>query len=225
MMRYAGYLSAVFLMAAACSPAPTDGPFEPVAIDPFLADAVLGDRNAPVEIVEYASTTCGGCYQLHTTIMPEIKSAYIDTGKVRLVYRVLPTPPAPVSAAGAAIARCAGEEKFHDVIEDLYKSQPDVIRAAQAGDVQSELVRIGGRHGLSANEVRTCIQDPAIRDYTLKVASEAPPYVTSTPSLIINGDYIQENSRDAIVAKIEEKLAAAGASSASGPAAAPSEAP
>jgi len=204
--RLAGLLAAAVLTVG-CSQGGGDTAFEPVEISPFLGEAVLGSADAPVEIIEYASTTCGGCYQLHTTIMPELKATYIDTGKARLVYRVLPTPPAPVSAAGAAIARCAGAEKFHDVIEDLYKSQPDVIRAAQAGDVQGELIRIGGRHGLSANEVRTCIQDPSIRDYTLKVASEAPAFVTSTPSLIINGDYLEQNSKEAIFAKIEQELA------------------
>jgi len=191
---------------AACS-ADVEAPFKPASITPFLEEAVLGDPAAPVEIIEYASTTCGGCYQLHTTIMPELKTTYIDTGKAKLLYRVLPTSPAPVSAAGAAIARCAGKDKFHDVIADLYASQPDILSAAQSGDVQAELVKVGVRHGLSPDEVRTCVEDPTVRAYTLKIASEAPAFVQGTPSLIVNGDYVENNSRDEIFALIESKLA------------------
>jgi protein-disulfide isomerase len=184
---------------------------------------VLGDANAPVTIVEYASTTCHGCYELHTTLMPEIKASYIDTGKVKLVYRVLPTPPPEVSMAGAAIARCAGKDKFHDVIADLFANQPKILQQAALGGARTELVRIGMRHGLSRDEVRTCIADKSIREYTLKVAQAAPAYVSHTPSLIVNGDYIEHNSRETVFAMIEKKLAAA--TSDSNPAAATAPAP
>jgi protein-disulfide isomerase len=198
-----------FALATACSPGADDGAFTPVAIHPFLEDAVLGDANAPVTIVEYASTTCHGCYELHTTLMPEIKAAYVDTGKVKLVYRVLPTPPAEISMAGAAIARCAGKDRFHDVIADLFANQPKILQQAALGAGRNELVRIGMRHGLSRDAVRTCIADRSIREYTLKVARAAPAYVSHTPSLIVNGDYIEHNSRETIFAMIDKKLAAA----------------
>jgi protein-disulfide isomerase len=179
---------------------------------------VLGDANAPVTIVEYASTTCHGCYELHTTLMPEIKATYIDAGKVKLVYRVMPTPPAEVSMAGAAIARCAGREKFHDVIADLFANQPKILKQAALGGGRDELVRIGMRYGLSRDEVRTCIADKSIREYTLKTARAAPAYVSHTPSLIVNGDYIEHNSRETIFAMIEKKLAAAATPAATAPA-------
>lgn len=204
---------------AACSPGVDEEPFTPVAIHPFLEDAVLGDASAPVTIVEYASTTCHGCYQLHTTLMPELKATYIDTGKVKLVYRVMPTPPADVSVAGAAIARCAGKDKFHAVIADLFANQPKILRdAAIGGGARADLVKIGVRHGLTRDEARTCIADKAIQDYTLKVARAAPAYVTHTPSLIVNGRYIEHNSRETIYAAIDGSLAAAAPAEAAPPA-------
>ena len=211
-------LALTAVSSAGCSPSVDGGPFTPVPIHPFFEDAVLGDAKAPVTIIEYASTTCHGCYQLHTTLMPEIKASFIDTGKVKLIYRVMPTPPADISEAGAAVARCAGKDKFHDVIADLFANQPKILKTAAIGGAQSELLRIGMRHGLSREEVRTCIADKAIQAYTLKVAQAAPPYVSHTPSLIVNGDYIEHNSRETIFAMIEEKLAAAPPVAATAPA-------
>lgn len=209
---------AALIVSASCSPSVDDGPFTPVPIHPFFEDAVLGEANAPVSIVEYASTTCHGCYELHTTLMPEIKARYIDTGKVKLIYRVMPTPPAEISVAGASLARCAGKDKFHEVIADLFANQPQILKTATSGDARSELLRIGLRHGLSRDEVRTCLADKEIRAYTLKVAQAAPAYVSHTPSLIVNGDYIEHNSRETVFAKIEEKLAAAPPVAAAAPA-------
>jgi protein-disulfide isomerase len=140
--------------------------------------------------------------------MPEIKAAYIDTGKVKLVYRVMPTPPPEVSMAGAAVARCAGPANYHAVIADLFANQPKILQQTAIGGARTELVRVGMRHGLSRDEVRTCIDDKSIREYTLKVARAAPAYVTHTPSLIVNGDYIEHNSRETIFAMIEKELAA-----------------
>ncbi|MBI1359754.1 MAG: thioredoxin domain-containing protein [Alphaproteobacteria bacterium] len=193
---------------AACSPQ-ADAPYETVEIHPYLEDAVLGDAKAPVTIVEYASTTCHGCYRLHTELMPDIKSTYIDTGKVKLVYRVLPTPPEDVSLAGAAIARCAGKDRFFEVIADLFENQPKILSAARTGSAGAEILKVGARHGLSRNEVRTCVADKTIHEYTIKVAKAAPEFVTHTPSLIVNGAYIEHNTRESVLAMIDSKVAEA----------------
>ena len=196
---------------AACSPQAADATYQTVTIHPYLEDAVLGEAKAPVTIVEYASTTCHGCYRLHTELMPEIKADYIDTGKVKLVYRVMPTPPEDVSLAGAAIARCAGKDRFFAVIADLFESQPKILEAARTGAAGAEILKVGARHGLSRNEVRTCVADKAIHDYTIKVAQAAPEFVTHTPSLIVNGTYIEHNTRESVLEMIDRKVAEAAA--------------
>ena len=97
-------LASAALMLAACTPAAEIDAYTKAPISPFLGKPVLGDPDAPVELAEYASTTCGHCRAFHEEIFPELKARYIDTGKVKLAWYVLPTAPAPLSLAGAAIA-------------------------------------------------------------------------------------------------------------------------
>ena len=93
---------AVSLTAMGCSDSgsanPTSGSSGDVSF--VKGDVVLGDKSATVEIIEYASTTCGHCRTFHKTILPRVKSDFIETGKAKLIYRDLPTPPAAVSACG-----------------------------------------------------------------------------------------------------------------------------
>ncbi|HET9230627.1 MAG TPA: thioredoxin domain-containing protein, partial [Vitreimonas sp.] len=71
-------------------------------------DMVLGDANAPVTLVEYASTTCPHCAAFHEAAWEQLKTTYIDTGRVRFVFREFPTPPPAIAVAGFQLARCGG---------------------------------------------------------------------------------------------------------------------
>src|SRR5262245_3685832 len=82
-----------------------------------LGDMELGNPNAPVTIVEYASMTCPHCAHFHEAVYPELKKKYIDTGKVRFIFREFPLD--PLAAGASAIARCAGKDKFFPLIEAL----------------------------------------------------------------------------------------------------------
>ena len=211
-MRLAGLLALAGALAiAACSDPQTPAAYRTVPISPFLGEAVMGDPASKVEVVEYASTTCSHCKAFHETVLPQLKSAYFDTGKAHLVYRVMPTPPPELSMAGAAIARCAGEERFFAVIDDLFENQGRLIGATrQPGRLQQMLVALGGRHGLSADEVVTCINDEALLGHLKDVVRAAPPSVTGTPAFIINGEDVDANSLEALSAAIDSKLAVAG---------------
>lgn len=180
-----------------------------VEISPFLGDQVMGDPAAPVEIVEYASTTCGHCAAFHQREMPQLKERYIDTGKAKLRWIVMPTPPSEISLAGAALARCAGEAKFFEVIDDLFKSQDALIKAGpHPRRLQDALVALGGRHGLNADEVGTCIGDARIQQATVKGVRGAPDSVTGTPTFFVDGKKVEEHSTAAIGAAIDAILAA-----------------
>lgn len=203
--------SAAFLALAACQPgsAKPDAPAEAAVIEPFLGEAVLGDRNAPVEIIEYASTTCGHCAAFHEFVLPGIKANYIDTGKAKLVYRVLPTPPAPVSAAGGAIARCAGEDKFFDVIDDLFKSQEEILRASRSEEsARAALSKLAARHGLSDAQTQACINDDSIMAQLMESMEQMPEFVQATPTLIVNGAHVEDPSPENLSAAIEAAFAA-----------------
>ena len=190
-------LGAISLVA--CSPANGDSPTVDVSgveVSFVSGDVIMGDENAPLEIIEYASTTCGHCRNFHKTHLARIKEEFIDTGKAKLIFRDLPTAPAPVSAASGALARCAGEEKYYDVLDDIFTHQYELLQATRTqGGAMKELIAIGGRHGLNEQQVRACVQSPDVLAEINRTADLAnADGVTSTPQLIVNG----ENAGDAI---------------------------
>ena len=74
-----------------------------------LPDLVIGKADAPIVIEEYASLTCSHCAAFHTTVLPELKKAYIDPGKVKLIYRDFPLD--ELAVAAAMTGRCAGDKR------------------------------------------------------------------------------------------------------------------
>jgi protein-disulfide isomerase len=199
----AAFVSALTL--AACSDSGPAEPYTTVEVTPFMGEAVLGDPAAPVEIIEYASTTCIHCAAFHEEVLPDLKSKYVDTGKAKLVYRVLPTPPVELSVAGAALARCAGQDKFFEVIDDLFDNQKSLAEATrEPRKLQRLLVELGGRHGLSADEVGSCIASEPLTKHIVDVARAAPKSVVSTPSFIVNGKDVEGgNSLEVLSAAID----------------------
>jgi len=88
-------------------------------------DHAIGNPDAKVTVVEYASVTCGHCANWHTSVYPEFKAQYVDTGKVRYVFREFPTPPQRLAHTGFLIANCADENKFFDNIS-MKRKMPDM---------------------------------------------------------------------------------------------------
>ncbi|MDP3491929.1 MAG: thioredoxin domain-containing protein [Hyphomonadaceae bacterium] len=202
-------LAATALLLAACEQPREPEAYKTVEITPFLGQPVMGDPNAPVLITEYASTTCGHCRAFHEQVFPELKAKYIDTGKARLAWVVMPTPPLAISIAGASIARCAGEDKFFAVIDDLFDHQNEIIESSRnPWRLQKSLRDLGGRHGLNADQVGTCIDDDALVELTRKYVQESPPFVTSTPTFIIGGEDVDQ-TMEALSAAIDAELAKA----------------
>src|SRR5690606_25571651 len=130
-MKLRAIVAVLGLALAACEEARAPEPYETVAIAPFLGDAVLGNPDAPVTLVEYASTTCGHCLAFHQQVFPDLKAKYIDTDKVKLRFVMMPTQPVAIAMAGEALARCAGEDKYFDVIATLFDAQRTLISAAR----------------------------------------------------------------------------------------------
>lgn len=100
---------------------PAAGLAEPAAVMP--ADRVLGRADAPVTVIEYASVTCPHCAAWHAEVFPDFKARFIDTGRVRYVYREFLTGPAELSFAGALLARCAPADRYFDVVGALMEGQ------------------------------------------------------------------------------------------------------
>jgi protein-disulfide isomerase len=154
-----------------------------------LPDMALGPANAPVTITEFASMTCPHCAAFNENVFPKIKSTYIDTGKIRYVFREFPLD--IKAAAGSMLARCIAQGdagKYFAVIDMLFKQQNDWVTK----NTTETLTRIGKQAGLSQKGVEDCLKDQALLDKIAadqKYASEVLK-VDSTPTFFINGEKI-----------------------------------
>ncbi len=174
-------------------------------ITPAQGDMALGAaEGAKVTVVEYASVTCGHCAAWQTEVWPQFKAKYVDTNKVRYVFREFPTAPQPVAVAGFLIARCAGEGQYFDVIEDVMASQAEW----QAGTPpRQSLQRIATAAGLNDQQFKACLSDPdglAAMDQRIKAGLDAG--VTGTPTFFVNGQKIADSSLAALSAAIDPLL-------------------
>ncbi len=194
-------------------------------------DIVLGDVNAPVTLVEYASITCPHCATFHTEVLPDIKTNYVDTGKVRFVFRDFPTPPQNVAIAGFAIARCAGEDKYYDVVDDLMRNQNGILSATRAGAAKGALQAVAARHGIETEaELDACLEDSDIRNAIADVVIAGQDRgVNSTPTLFVDGRRIERTETwytpEGLAAILDEALGVEPAVEAEDTADAPAEEP
>ena len=161
-----------------------------VAKPQSLPDMGLGPANATVTITEYASMTCPHCANFNETVFPKIKAAYIDTNKIRYVFREFPLD--IKAAAGSMLSRCIAKDdaaKYFAVTDLLFRSQNDWA----VKDTTQTLTRIGKQAGLSAQEVEACLKDQKLLDKIAadqKYASDVLK-VDSTPTFFINGEKIK----------------------------------
>ncbi|MFQ5955022.1 MAG: DsbA family protein [Kiloniellales bacterium] len=158
--------------------------------EPWSDDRSLGAADAPVTMIEYASLTCPHCASFHKETLPRLMEEYIDTGKVKLIYRDFPFDELALRAA--MMARCAEPARFFGLIEVLFRGQDHWSRAK---DPMAALRRIGRMAGMSNEKFDACMADRkvevAILGGRLKAAREQE--VNSTPTFFINGHKVAGN--------------------------------
>ena len=171
-----------------------------------LPDMALGPANASVTIIEFASMTCPHCAAFNKDVFPKIKSEYIDTGKIRYVFREFPLD--IKAAAGSMLARCIAKDdsaKYFAVVDMLFKQQDDWVMK----NTTETLTRIGKQAGLSQQQVEDCLKDQALLDKISadqKYANEVLK-VNSTPTFFVNGEMIKgETSFEEFDKKIKSLL-------------------
>jgi protein-disulfide isomerase len=147
-------------------------------------EQILGDPDAPVTIIEYASLTCPHCAQFHTEVLPELKERYIDPGKVRLIYRDFPLDQMALTAA--ALAHCAGPERYFSMLDVLFETQSNWARA---DNPVTALKRLGKLGGLTEEEMQACLSDQELTDGILQTRLEGQNQydIGSTPTFVIDG--------------------------------------
>ncbi len=184
---------------------------------PALADDLSighskGSEDAPITLIEYGSVTCGGCKYFHDKIMPRVERDYIETGKVRFIFREALRN--DVDTALISMARCKGEDKFFAITDAIFERQPEIIKTAQAGTVLDTFLDIGAEFGIrTPAQFDACYENMNIRLDMIEVQETADLYeLRGTPTLIVNGEekYVDKDfeSADAFAAYLDAQLAA-----------------
>jgi protein-disulfide isomerase len=157
----------------------------------------MGDANAKVTLVEYASVACPVCAAFNNTVFPEFKKKYVDTGKVRYVMREALTGNPTLAASGFLLARCAGKDKYFQVTDAIYRAQDQIYEpgsetvSPSAG--KDVLLGIARNAGVSEDQYAKCTSDSdaitALNDRIQK--SMQRDGVNGTPTFILNGKTVK----------------------------------
>lgn len=148
-------------------------------------DHAIGSADAPVTIIEYASVTCPHCATWSLSVLPELQEKYINTGKVRYVFRPFPTPPVDLANAGHLLAACAPEEKYFDLLHVQFKRQ---MQIRQAVDIKGEFIKLAKSAGMNEKDFDACMVNQAELDILQSaIVAGSNSGVTSTPTFFFNG--------------------------------------
>lgn len=160
-----------------------------VAQQVSLPDMALGAANAPVTITEYSSMSCPHCAAFGENVFPMLRAKYIDTGKVRFVFREFPLD--IKAAAASMLARCVANgdaEKFFGTVQLLFQQQQQLME-----QTNMTLRVIGKQAGMSEQAVETCGRDQTLLDKLAadqRFAHEVVK-VDSTPTFFVNGERLK----------------------------------
>ncbi|UAL10280.1 thioredoxin domain-containing protein [Caulobacter segnis] len=153
-------------------------------LPPVPGEMVLGSPKAPVQLVVYASASCPHCAHWWTTVQPQVRKAYVDTGKVRLVFREFLTPPEEFAAAGFILSRRV-PGKYFDVLTTVFQKQKEIY---DSGQLYEGLEAIAKQYGLTADQFKAAMNDAAalkaVNDRNAKAIDDG---VEGTPTFFVNG--------------------------------------
>ena len=159
-----------------------DAIFDKVKIN--KEEFILGKVNAPITMVEYASLTCPHCAEFHTLTLPLIKKEFIETGKVRLIYRDFPLD--QVALTGSMIAHCAGKDRYFAFIQTMFAQQKQWSNDPQPIKALAQIARLGG---MTKDKFEKCIKDKNVADAILqkRLDGDKQYKINSVPTILING--------------------------------------
>jgi protein-disulfide isomerase len=183
-------LSVAALAVAACSATAKPGP-------DLSQDRAMGSAKAPVTMIEYASVTCPYCAAWNSNVFPEFKKKYIDTGKVRYVFRETLIHD-EVDVVGFRVARCASPDKYFQVIDAMMRGLPQM----KTEPPRTVFLAAAKSAGMSEADVDRCLADkPAMQQAFLRQDKEAKEFdIEGTPTFIVDGKKAEEG--DASLAEL-----------------------
>lgn len=155
-----------------------------------IQDMVLGAEDAPVTLTEYASYTCPHCANFHSNVFKKIRADFIDTGKVKFIFREVYFDRLGLWAG--MLARCDGPQKYFGISDMLLSKQSEWTRGDDGAAIAENLYKIGRIAGLNNDAMEACLQDREMAEALVERFKETSEEdgVNSTPTLFINGENI-----------------------------------
>ena len=171
------------------SPSPPPGSVTLPSLDEMLADKTMGSTGAPNTIIEYSSFSCPHCANFHAVTLPELKTKHIDTGNARFIFRDFPLD-SPSLQAGM-LARCAGDARYFEVIEQLFRTETTWTSGSPSQGLATVMLGLG----MSQATIDACKADSALQQGILKIQQDGQTQfgVNATPTFIVNGDTVVGN--------------------------------
>jgi len=185
---------------------PAEVPMEELMKPGALPELAFGPADAKVVVVEFASMTCGHCANFHKNVWPEFQKKYIDTSKVRFIFREFPLD--NLAAAASMLARCAGGDKSFPLIEALFEKQEDWAFAK--GNPVPKLFELAKQAGFTQESFDKCLTDQKLLDNITNARTRASEVygIRSTPTFFINGKRLTGTPSIAAFDKMIEPLLA-----------------
>lgn len=181
----------------------------PAAADtlPEIKEMFLGSADAAVTVIEYGSYTCPHCAAFHTEVFPLLKAEYIDTGKVKFVFREVYFDRLGLWAG--LLARCDGGLRYFGVADLLFTNQMDWVRKESPQEIVEAMYALGRQTGMTNEQMETCIQDQPtaealVADFQKNAEADE---VDSTPTFIINGTKFGNMAWDEFKIELDRLLA------------------
>lgn len=180
---------------------------------PLAGDMTIGAINAPVEVIEYASLTCPHCRDFHRDVVEPLRAKYVATGKVRWVFRELPTPPVQIAVAAFQLARCEARSPvvYFDRLKVLFAEQDAIFTALEARQGRAKFDALAAGFSLKPAQLDACLNQPDIEQRINEAGDAAQRQgVTSTPALFVSGALVplSDHSAEGMTRHIEAALAA-----------------
>lgn len=168
------------------------------------SDMIKGNTDAEFTIIEYASFTCPHCAAFHEEVLPYMMKNFVDTGKATFIYREVYFD-APGLWAGL-LARCASPAKYFGIVDLLYSKQDKWASGSSEKEILNGLFSIGRQVGMKDKQINDCLQNKkkSLKMIDAYLKNSKSDGITSTPSLVINGQLIEYTSFDDLKAKVDK---------------------
>lgn len=186
---------------AASSAAPT----APDAAKISLAtEEAMGNPKAKVTLIEYGSAACPHCARINNDVLPQLKKNYIDTGKVRYVFREILTDPVPFAGTAFMMARCGGDKNYFAILDDVFHQQQAIY---ESGDLPGGLLKIGAKYGLDKDKLNACMDDAAVAGVNDRNEQANKDGIAASPTFIIGDTKLEgEKTYDELAQALDQQL-------------------